>query len=131
MYNTLFYFLYSYYDKTEKWKETKVPYLSTILVIAVLQMANYLFIRDLIYFQFNGQKYSQFAYENFIIPTIFIGFNYWYFKRNGLYKQILNKFSVKKLNLISNLTCWIYIIISIALAIAVGYSVRNNIKWFE
>lgn len=131
MYNTLFYFLYSYYDNTEKWKEAKVPYLSTILVIAVLQMANYLFIRDLILFQFNGIKYHYFESENFIVPTIFIGLNYWYFKRNGLYKQILNKFSDEKLNFKSVLKCWIYIIMSIVLAIVIGYSVRNNILWLK
>lgn len=130
MYNYLFYFFYSYYDRTEKWKEAKVPFISTVLVMSVLLMFNYLFIRDFITYHLNGFKYKTFQYENLIIPTIFIGLNYWYFKKNDRFKKILIDYkNVKNKKSSRFYYAWAYIILSVALVIMMGYSVRNNIKW--
>ncbi|WP_298537966.1 hypothetical protein [uncultured Algibacter sp.] len=130
MYNYLFYFFYSYYDRTEKWKEAKVPFLSSVLVISVLLMFNFLFIRDFITYHLNGYKYQYFEYENLIVPTIFIGLNYWYFKKNDRFKKILNdhKNITNKKNQKFYLA-WTYMILSVVLVILMGYSVRNNIRW--
>lgn len=130
MYNYLFYFFYSYYDRTEKWKEAKVPFISTVLVMSVLLMFNYLFIRDFITYHLNGFKYKTFQYENLIIPTIFIGLNYWYFKKNDRFKKILIDYkNVKNKKSSRFYYAWAYIILSVILVIMMGYSVRNNIKW--
>ena len=85
MFHYLFYFFYSYYDDN-KW-EGKIPYFSTVVVISVLLMSNYLFIRDFLTYQVNGFKYQTFENENFIVPTIFLGFNYWYFKKDNHSKK--------------------------------------------
>lgn len=132
MYRYFFYFLYSYYDNTQKWKEAKIPYLSTILVISVLQMFNYLFLRDLILFQIQGIKYKVFSNENFIIPTLFIGFNYWFFKRKDLYLKIQKQFVNNPLERTHPywVVSWVYLVLSIAALILMGYSVKNNIRWF-
>ena len=130
MYNYLFYFFYSYYDRTEKWKEAKIPFLSAVLVISVLLMLNFLFIRDFITFQLNGFKYQNFQYENLIIPTIFIGLNYWYFKKNDRFKKILAGYkSVTDKKSSKFYWAWTYIILSVVLVVLMGYSVRNNIRW--
>ncbi len=130
MYNYLFYFFYSYYDRTEKWKETKVPFLSAVLIISVLLMFNFLFIRDFITFQLNGYKYQNFQFENLIIPTLFIGLNYWYFKKNDRFKRILTDYkNVTDKKSSKFYLAWAYIILSVVLVIMMGYSVRNNIKW--
>ena len=130
MYNYLFYFFYSYYDRTEKWKEAKVPFISAVLVMSVLFMFNYLFIRDFIIYHLNGFKYKTFQYEYLIIPTILIGLNYWYFKKNDRFKKILIDYEDVKNNKSSRFYyAWAYIILSVVLVIMMGYSVRNNIKW--
>ncbi len=132
MYYYFFYFLYSYYDSTKKWQEAKVPYLSSILVISVLQMFNYIFIRDLIMFHIRGVKYESFAYENLIVPSIFIVLNYLYFNYNSRSKKILKQFGkrTKEDKRPYWIFSWIYIIVTVILVIAMGYSVRNNIRWF-
>lgn len=130
MYNYLFYFFYNYYDRTEKWKEAKVPFLSTVLIISVLLMFNFLFIRDFITYQWRGIKYESFLYENLVVPTIFIGLNYWYFKSNDRFKKILTNYKkTADKNRTKFYVAWAYIILSVALLILMGYSVRNNIKW--
>jgi hypothetical protein len=93
-------------------------------------MFNFLFIRDFITFQLNGFRYRNFQYENLIIPTIFIGLNYWYFKKNDRFKKILtdHKNITNKKNSKFYLA-WTYLILSVALVILMGYSVRNNIRW--
>jgi hypothetical protein len=133
MYNYLFYFLYSYYNKTDKWNTAKIPYLSTILVISVLQMFNYLFLRDLISYQIFNEKYSSFKFENLIVPTIFIAINYWFFQRKNLYKSILNRFSKlpKSEKSKRNILSWLYILVSIVLVIIIGYSIRENLKFWN
>ena len=111
MYDYLFYFFYSYYDRTEKWKEAKVPFLSSVLVISVLLMFNFLFIRDFITYHLNGYKYQ-------------------YFKKNNRFKKILNDY--KNLSDKRNQKfywAWAYMILSVLLVILMGYSVRNNIRW--
>ena len=131
MYHYLFYFFYNYYDRTERWKEAKIPFLSTILVISVLLMFNFLFIRDFITFHLNGFRYHYFQYENFIVPTIFIGLNYWYFKKNDRFKKILTDHKNITENKKSKFyIAWTYMILSVTLLILMGYSVRNNIRWF-
>lgn len=93
MYNYLFYFFYSYYNRTgKKWDDVKIPFLATILAISVLLMFNFLFIRDFIMYQLNGIRYQSFEYENLAVPTIFIGLNYWYFKRKDRFKTILSDY---------------------------------------
>lgn len=131
MYNYLFYFFYCYYDKPDKWKEMKTsPFFSTVLVLSVLLMFNFLFIRDFITYQLNGIKYEHFRYENLVVPTIFIGFNFWYFKNNNRFKRIIKNYRNSTYN---NKTkfylAWSYMILSIVLLVLMGYSVRNNIKW--
>ncbi|RIA10172.1 hypothetical protein OE09_2026 [Flavobacteriaceae bacterium MAR_2010_72] len=133
MYNYFFYFLYSHFDKP-KWKEVNFPYLSTILAIASLQMLNFLFIRDLIYFQINGIKYKWIENEELIVPTLFIAFNFLYFKNKGRHKKILANYRKQKKNESRPLVfyiSWLYIILSVVLAVAMVYSVRNFIKWFQ
>lgn len=132
MYNYLFYFFYSYYNRTEKWKEAKVPFFSTILVISVLLMFNFLFIRDFITFHLNGFRYQNFQYENFIVPTIFIGLNYWYFKKDDRFKRILSchKNTKNKKNLKFYLA-WSYMILSVVLLVLMGLSIKNNVRWFK
>ncbi|SDR65939.1 hypothetical protein SAMN04488552_0216 [Christiangramia echinicola] len=133
MYNYLFYFLYSYYNKTDKWNTANIPYLSTILVISVLQMFNYLFLRDLISYQIFNEKYSSFKFENLIVPTIFIAIDYWFFQRKNLYKSILNRFSKlpKSEKRKRNILSWLYILVSIVLVIIIGYSIRENLKFWN
>lgn len=130
MYHYLFYFFYTYYDRTEKWKEAKVPFLSTILIMSVLFMFNFLFIRDFIAFQLNGSKYESFRYENFVVPTLFIGLNYAYFKSNNRFKKILTYYK-KTTNKkpIAFYLAWAYIMLSVVLVIGMGYSIRNNSRW--
>lgn len=130
MYNYLFYFFYNYYDRTVKWREAKAPFLSSVLIISVLLMFNFLFIRDFITYQLTGIKYESFPYENLVVPTIFIGLNYWYFKNNDRFKKILIDYKKNTdKNRIRFYLAWTYIILSVALLILMGYSVRNNIKW--
>lgn len=130
MYHYLFYFFYSYYDRTNKWDHAKIPFFATVLAISVLVMFNFLFIRDFITYQLNGIKYESFQYENLVIPTIFIGLNYWYFKRNNRFKKILLDYSESADKKRTKFYwAWIYIALSISLVILMGYSVRNNLRW--
>ena len=130
MYNYLFYFFYSYYDRTEKWKEAKIPFLSTVLILSVLLMFNFLFIRDLLTYHLNGFKYESFKYENLLVPSIFIGLNYWYFKSNDRYKSTLKNYNqARNKNQTKFYLSWGYIILSVAFLILMGYSIRNNIRW--
>ena len=93
-------------------------------------MFNFLFIRDLITFHINGLKHQYFQYENLIVPTIFIGLNYWYFKKNDRFKKILTDYENMADRKNSKFyLAWTYMILSVALVILMGYSIRNNIRW--
>ena len=131
MYHYLFYFLFSYYNQG-KWKEQNFPYLSTVIAIGALLMLNFITLRDLFMFQIYDVRYHYFEYDALIIPTIFLGFNYFYFKRKGLYRKILSQFKAKtkEEKRFYWIASWIYIIITVVSVVTMGYSVRNNIKWW-
>ena len=125
MYNYIFGFLYRYYDNTKKEDKSKVPFLSTILVISVLLGLNFLSLRDIYMFQIKGISVSLLDYRSSIVLTILIFLNYIYF--NERYVEILKNYNRIKLK---NIICLIYIITTIGLAIVTAYSVRNNLSWW-
>lgn len=127
----LFYFLYKHYNR-EQWKDQNFPLLSSIIVIAVLQMVNFLVLRDLVIFHIQKGRYVYFSNEILIVPTIFIGSNYLYFTHNKRYKEIIKKFSklTKEENRSFRAFSLGYIILSAVFVVLMGYTVRNNIRFW-
>ena len=131
-YHYFFYMQYKYYSES-KWKEDAAPALfSSVIFISVLQMLNFLTIRDLIIFHIQKNSYRYFESETFIIPTIFLIFNYTYFKYNYRYKKIIKKFKKEQKNdhNLYRIVSWVYIILTVIFVIIMGYSVKNNIQWW-
>lgn len=127
MYHYFFSFLYNYYDKTEKWKDAKAPLISSVLVISVLLGLNFLTLRDVYYFQIKGVRAPSVDYKNTIVFAMLIAFNYLYFKSR--YKKVLRKFDKK--NQTYKILSWMYIVVTVVLAIMTAYSLRNNIIWWR
>ena len=126
MYHYFFGFLYHYYDKTKKGDKSKIPFLSTILVMSVLLGLNFLVLRDIYLFQIKGISVKLLDYRSSIVLTTLIIINYVYFISR--YQKILSK-HVKKSS--HSTICLLYIITTIVLAIATAYSVRNNLSWWK
>lgn len=129
MYNYLFYFLYSYYNNTKKWSDSKAPFFSSILVISTLIGLNFLSLRDIYLFQLNGIKNIIPKYEFLLVPSIIIILNFLYFKHNNRYLKILKEYKDDRKNQYRKVFIIIYIILTILLAIITAYSHRNNLKW--
>ncbi len=127
----LFCWLYSYYDNNIKWKDSKTPFLSSIMVIAALFMFNFVFIRDLIIHHIYKlpASYSSFKYDELIIPTFFIFIVAYYFKYKNRYLSILKKYKLLDSKVPKYMFIF-YIIVTVISTIAMGYSVRNNLFWF-
>lgn len=131
-YHYFFYSQFKYYSNS-KWKDESAPPLfSTILFISVLQMMNFLVVRDVIIFHIQKSRYVYFSNETFIVPTIFIAINYLYFTYNKRYKDIIRKFDkrTREENRSFRFISWIYIILSAVFVVLMGYTVRNNIRWW-
>src|SRR5690606_24551980 len=107
--------------------KSKVPFLSSILVISVLLGLNFLTLRDIYFFQINGVRVPFLDYRNTFVLTVLIVFNYFYFKSK--YKKILLRFDKK--NQTYKIWSWGYILVTIVLAVITAYSVRNNITWLR
>ena len=126
MYHYLFVFLYRYYDNVKKGDKSKIPFLSTILVMSVLLGLNFLTLRDIYLFQIRGISVKLLDYNSSIVLTTLIIINYVYFISR--YKQISSRHTKKRSY---NTICLTYIITTIGLAIATAYSVRNNLLWWK
>lgn len=126
-----FYFLYNHYGKP-KWKEQNIPFFSTVLGIAALQIINFAAVKDFILFHLLNSRNLYFKNDTFIVPTVFIAFNFWYFWHGTRYKHILKQFNnrTKEEKQPYRIVSWIYIVVSILFVILMGYTVRNNIKWW-
>lgn len=127
MYNYFFGFLYKYYDNDPNGNKSKVPFLSSILVLSVLVGLNFISLRDIYLFQIKGVKASLLSYNSTIILSLLILFNYLYFK--GRYRRVLKEYDAG--NRAKRLMSLLYILVTLALAIITAYSIRNNLHWWE
>ncbi|PKV52462.1 hypothetical protein ATE84_4578 [Aquimarina sp. MAR_2010_214] len=128
IYRSFFGFLYSYFKKGKDID----PLISSTFAIVGLQVLNLIFFQGLLFFHYSNQRhllYSETRVFGFGIITLLIFVNYFYFKkREG--EKLEKEYRIVAKKKIYILFYWIYILASIALAIIMLYTIRNNIRFF-
>ncbi len=129
-------FFYINYNITFKlFKNKEYPVFSSIVVITFYQVFTLLFILDFILFQILDRRdvvLERSEILGFIIITIILIFNYFYFHKKERYKKIINKYNEvnkQKVNLYYTISI-VYMIFIILLNIYSVYSIKNNIHWW-
>jgi len=130
IYKGFFWYLYKYFKKGREID----PLFSSVCAIVGLQVLNLIFIQGILFFHLYDMRdllFDKTPIIGAVIITILLSLNYFYFKSvdknklNQNYNGLPNW--LRKRNIF---IYWIYIIISVVLAIIIVVSIRNNTKWF-
>ena len=128
IYKSFFWFLYSYFRKGKAID----PLFSSVCAMVGLQVLNLIFVQGLFFFHLNDKRellFDKTPVFGFVIITILLGVNYFYFKSIDL-KKLENDYStfVSSRVTMYKLIYLVYIISSIILVLFMLYSIRNNIR---
>lgn len=129
------FFSVNFWLVTKLYKNKDYPIFSTILGVSTYQFFTLLFIFDFYRFQILDNRNlmtGESKTPGFIVMTIILYLNYYFYSRKKQYVEILNNFDKlsktnKKLSFIISI---LYMLIVITLTVLSVYSIRNNIKWF-
>jgi len=129
------FFCVNYWITSFVFKNKSYPLFSTILVLTLYEFFALLFIFDFVAFQILGQRgmiINRNMLIGFIIMTIILLYNYFYFTLKGRYLNILIDFKKddNKNRIYSFVFSITLMLIIIILNIYSVYSIRNNIIWF-
>ncbi|WP_299361213.1 hypothetical protein [Winogradskyella sp.] len=126
IYKRFFWFLYSYY------KKGNVDMLfSSVCAIVGLQVLNLIFIQGFIFFHLMNRRDLSFTpILGGVIITLLLIINYLYFKSCDI-KAIENDYNglSKEEKRAHSIFYFLYIAISIILAVLMAVSIKNNFKW--
>ncbi|GAA3596698.1 hypothetical protein GCM10022396_12550 [Flavivirga amylovorans] len=130
IYKSFFWFLYSYFKKG---KEID-PLFSSVCAIVGLQVLNLIFLQGLFFFHLTNKRdllFDKTPILGFIIITLLLAVNYFYFKSANL-KKIENDYNtaIRNNRNTYKFIYFAYIISSTIIVILMLYSIKNNIKWF-
>ncbi len=129
------FFSVNFWLVTKLYKNKDYPIFSTIIGVSTYQFFTLLFIFDFYQFQILDNKnliIGESKTPGFIVMTIILFLNYYFYSRKKQYIDVLKKFNKlsqtnKKLSFVVSI---LYMIMIIALTVYSVYSIRNNIKWF-
>lgn len=128
------FFSVNYRIVSDFFKNKDYPIFSTILAVTFYEFFTLLFIFDFILFQILDKRFLILNRSNsvgFIIITLILILNYFYYIRNGRYKILLSNFDRmniknRKLSFIISIMIMIFIIVLNVLSV---YSIKNNLNW--
>lgn len=129
-----FFFGLNYWITTKIFRNNSYPIVSTIVVVSFYQFFAVLFLFDFLSFQVFDDKsliLQRKKIYGFIVISVFLGANYFYFDARRQ-KKVLSDFHKMKRSkkLIYSIFGVLFMIVILALTVLQAYSIKNHISWW-